>query len=147
VIDLHPLKKSAAIEVDDVAKRLMDFGFHAPTVSWPVPGTMMVEPTESESLEELDRFCDAMISIRNEIREIEEGKLDRNDHPLMHAPHTAAVVTASEWHHSYSREKAAYPLAYLKGFKFWPSVSRVDNSYGDRNLICTCPPISAYLNQ
>jgi glycine dehydrogenase len=124
----------------------MDYGFHAPTMSFPVASTLMVEPTESESKEELDRFCDAMIAIRDEIREIEAGQLDRNDHPLMHAPHTAAVVTATEWKHGYSREKAAYPLPYLKAFKFWPSVSRVDNTYGDRNLICTCPPISEYLN-
>jgi glycine dehydrogenase len=146
ILDCRHFKALANVSVEDIAKRLMDYGFHAPTMSFPVASTLMVEPTESESKEELDRFCDAMIAIRDEIREIEAGQMDRNDHPLMHAPHTAAVVTATEWKHGYSREKAAYPLPYLKAFKFWPSVSRVDNTYGDRNLICTCPPISEYLN-
>jgi len=144
IIDLRPFKKSAEIEAEDVAKRLMDYGFHAPTLSFPVPGTIMIEPTESEDKAELDRFCDAMLSIREEIRTIEEGKTDKKDNPLKNAPHTQHVVISSDWSRSYSRETAAFPLPYVGENKFWPSVSRVNNTHGDRNLICTCEPVSAY---
>ena len=144
IFDLRPLKEKSGIDETDVAKRLMDYGFHAPTVSWPVPGTMMIEPTESEPKEELDRFCDAMIAIRGEIQAVIDGQLDRADNPLKHAPHTAAVVSANEWRHAYSREHAAYPLPYLRARKFWPSVGRIDNPYGDKNLVCSCPDLSAY---
>jgi glycine dehydrogenase len=141
ILDLRPVKKSAGIEVDDVAKRLMDYGFHAPTVSFPVAGTMMVEPTESESKEELDRFCEAMIAIRKEIEEIEAGRMDPHDNLLKNAPHTADVLMAAEWNHPYTREQAAFPSAAARESKFWPAVGRVDNVYGDRHLICTCLPI------
>jgi len=144
ILDCRPFKKSAGIEVEDIAKRLIDYGFHAPTMSFPVPGTLMIEPTESEAKHELDRFCDAMLSIREEIRRIEAGTLDRADNPLKHAPHTAAVVTADEWTHGYRREEAAFPAAWVRENKFWPPVSRVDNAYGDRNLVCTCEPLEAY---
>nr|WP_225882667.1 aminomethyl-transferring glycine dehydrogenase [Pseudanabaena sp. PCC 7367] len=144
IIDLRQLKTSAAIEVDDIAKRLMDYGFHAPTVSWPVAGTMMVEPTESESKAELDRFCDAMIAIREEIRAIEAGTMDRTDNPLKNAPHTAESLMATEWQHPYSRAQAAYPAAWLKEHKFWPVVGRIDNAFGDRNFVCSCLPLEAY---
>ncbi|MBW6113993.1 glycine dehydrogenase (aminomethyl-transferring), partial [Pseudomonas aeruginosa] len=143
ILDLRPLKDSSGISVDDVAKRLMDFGFHAPTMSFPVAGTLMIEPTESESKAELDRFCDAMIRIREEIRAVERGELDKEDNPLKNAPHTAAELLG-EWNHAYSREQAAYPLASLVEAKYWPPVGRVDNVYGDRNLTCSCPPIEAY---
>lgn len=145
ILDLRSFKSSCGIEVEDIAKRLMDYGFHAPTVSFPVPGTMMIEPTESESKAELDRFCDALIAIRKEIEEIESGKADATDNVLKNAPHTIEEISASEWTHPYSREKAAFPLDVLRSRKFWPSVSRVDNAYGDRNLICTCAPIEAYM--
>ena len=138
VMDCRAFKKSAGIEIDDIAKRLIDFGFHAPTMSWPVPGTLMVEPTESESKAELDRFCDAMITIRQEIRDIEEGRMDREDNPLKGAPHSIAAVGADEWTHPYSRDVAAYPAEHLRRFKFWAPVGRVDNPYGDRNLVCSC---------
>ncbi|MBD1904663.1 aminomethyl-transferring glycine dehydrogenase [Trichocoleus sp. FACHB-6] len=144
ILDLRSLKKSAGIEVDDIAKRLMDYGFHAPTVSWPVAGTMMVEPTESESKEELDRFCDAMISIRQEIEEIELGKVDAQDNVLKNAPHTAESLITSEWNHPYSREQAAYPAPWTREHKFWPAVGRIDNAFGDRNLVCSCLPMEAY---
>lgn len=144
IIDLRKFKTTAGIEVEDVAKRLMDYGFHAPTVSWPVAGTMMIEPTESESKAELDRFCDAMISIRKEIAEIEEGKADKVDNVLKNAPHTAQRVTGDGWKHSYSREKAAYPAPWTRTNKFWPPVARVNNVLGDRNLVCACPPIDSY---
>ncbi|AIV61154.1 aminomethyl-transferring glycine dehydrogenase [Burkholderia pseudomallei] len=144
ILDLRPIKDSSGITVDDVAKRLMDYGFHAPTMSFPVPGTLMVEPTESESQEELDRFIAAMIAIRDEIRAVEEGRADREDNPLRHAPHTAAVVTANEWPHAYSREQAAFPVASLVANKYWPPVGRADNAYGDRNLFCSCVPVSDY---
>jgi glycine dehydrogenase len=147
ILDLRPVKKSAGIEVDDVAKRLMDYGFHAPTVSFPVAGTMMVEPTESESKEELDRFCDAMISIREEIEEIEAGKMDPQDNLLKNAPHTADALLAAEWNHPYSRERAAYPSPATRESKFWPAVGRVDNVYGDRHLICSCLPIEEYTSK
>lgn len=144
IVDLRPFKKTAEIEAEDVAKRLIDYGFHAPTMSFPVAGTIMIEPTESEDKAELDRFCDALLGIRAEIRAIEEGRMDKADNPLKHAPHTQFVVMASEWNHSYSREQAAYPLPYVKFNKFWPSVARVNNTYGDRNLVCTCEPTEAY---
>lgn len=139
--------KEASIEVVDIAKRLMDYGFHAPTVSFPVPGTLMVEPTESESKEELDRFCDAMISIRQEIREVEEGKADKVSNVLKNAPHTAAVVISDTWELPYSREKAAYPLPFVRERKFWPSVGRIDAAYGDRNLMCSCIPTSEFATE
>ncbi len=144
ILDLRPFKKSADVEVEDIAKRLMDFGFHAPTISWPVPGTMMIEPTESESKAELDRYCDALITIRKEIAEVEEGRLSRNNNPLKHAPHTIEQIASSEWNHPYSREQAAFPLPWLRHRKFWPAVSRIDNAYGDRNLVCTCPPMESF---
>ena len=144
IIDLRALKDATGITVDDVAKRLMDYGFHAPTMSFPVAGTLMVEPTESESKEELDRFCDAMIAIRAEIRAVEEGRMDREDNPLKHAPHTSAAVCADQWPHKYARELAAFPLAAQRAAKYWPPVGRVDNVYGDRNLFCTCVPVAEY---
>ncbi|MGB3268629.1 MAG: aminomethyl-transferring glycine dehydrogenase [Rhodanobacter sp.] len=144
ILDLRPLKDATGIGAEDVAKRLIDFGFHAPTLSFPVAGTLMVEPTESESRYELDRFIDAMIQIRDEIRAIEEGKLDREDNPLKNAPHTATQVSASEWTHAYPRELAAFPLASLKLQKYWPPVARVDNVYGDKNIMCACIPVDAY---
>jgi glycine dehydrogenase len=144
ILDLRALKKSAGIEVDDIAKRLMDYGFHAPTVSFPVAGTMMVEPTESESKEELDRFCDAMIAIREEIAEIEEGRADAQDNVLKNAPHTAQALASSDWNHPYTREQAGFPMKASREFKFWPAVGRIDNVYGDRHLVCTCLPVGAY---
>lgn len=144
ILDTREFKNSAGIEAEDFAKRLMDYGFHAPTVSFPVAGTLMIEPTESESLAELDRFCDAMIAIREEIRAIEEGRMDKLDNPLKNAPHTAAVVTAETWAHGYSRQEAAYPAPWVQERKFWPSVSRINNTLGDRQLICVCPPVEAY---
>jgi len=141
ILDLREWKTRSGVEVEDVAKRLMDYGFHAPTMSWPVPGTLMVEPTESESREELDRFCEAMISIHGELTAIEQGTLDRVDNPLKRAPHTALSVTSDEWTRPYSRTQAAYPAPWLRNHKFWPSVSRVDNVYGDRNIFCSCLPV------
>jgi len=144
IIDLRPLKEATGITVDDVAKRLIDFGFHAPTMSFPVAGTLMIEPTESESLHELDRFCEAMVCIRDEIRAIQDGKQPERDNPLKHAPHTAAIVSGDDWAHSYSRQQAAYPLPEMMGNKYWPPVGRVDNVYGDRNLFCSCAPVTDY---
>ena len=144
IIDLRDFKKSADIDVTDVAKRLMDYGFHAPTVSWPVPGALMIEPTESESRAELERFCDALISIREEIAEIETGSADREDNVLKNAPHTAEMVTQSDWCHPYSREKAAFPKPWVQNAKFWPPVARINEVYGDRNLMCSCPPLDEY---
>lgn len=144
ILDLRPLKKLAGIEVDDIAKRLMDYGFHAPTISWPVAGTMMVEPTESESKQELDRFCEAMISIRQEIEEIVKGEADSEDNLLKNAPHTAESLMVDEWSHGYSRQRAAYPAVWTREQKFWPSVGRIDNAFGDRNFVCSCLPIEAY---
>jgi glycine dehydrogenase len=141
ILDLRPLKASAGIEVEDVAKRLIDYGFHAPTMSFPVAGTLMVEPTESESKGELDRFIDAMIAIRDEVRAIEQGAQDRDDNALKHAPHTAAAVCADVWAHAYPRSQAAYPVARLRADKYWSPVARVDNVYGDRNLFCSCLPM------
>jgi glycine dehydrogenase len=147
IFDLRPFKHGAGPSVDeqDVAKRLMDYGFHAPTVSFPVPGTMMIEPTESESQDELDRFCEALIAIRGEIQAVVEGKADAKDNVLKNAPHTAEEVASDVWSHPYSREQAAFPLPFVRANKFWPSVARVDNPYGDRNLICACPPVEAYV--
>jgi len=144
IVDLRQFKKTVGIEAEDVAKRLIDYGFHPPTMSWPVAGTIMVEPTESESLAELDRFCDAMIAIREEIRDIEEGNADPQDNLLKHAPHPAAVVMSDRWERPYSRERAAYPTPWTRDSKFWPAVARVDNAYGDRNLVCSCLPMDAY---
>ena len=144
IIDLHDCKNIAGIEVDDIAKRLMDYGFHAPTVSWPVAGTMMIEPTESESKAELDRFCDAMIAIKQEVNAIASGDLDRLDNPLKNAPHTAEILLADDWKHAYTRHQAAYPAPWLKEHKFWASVGRIDNAFGDRNFVCSCLPIEAY---
>ncbi|MDP5064171.1 MAG: aminomethyl-transferring glycine dehydrogenase, partial [Haliea sp.] len=144
IVDIRPLKEASGISEEDIAKRLVDFGFHAPTMSFPVAGTLMIEPTESESLAELDRFCDAMIAIREEIRAVEEGRLDPEDNPLRNAPHTLLDVTAEHWEHAYTREQAAYPLPSLRQRKYWPPVNRVDNVYGDRNLVCSCPSIESY---
>ncbi len=147
ILDLREWKQRAGIEVEDVAKRLMDFGFHAPTMSWPVPGTLMIEPTESESRAELDRFCEAMIAIHDELLAIESGTLDRSNNPLKNAPHTARAVTSDTWDRPYTREQAAYPLAWLREHKFWPAVARVDNVYGDRNVFCSCPPVEEMASQ
>ena len=144
IFDLRPLKAASGIDETDVAKRLMDYGFHAPTVSFPVAGTLMIEPTESEAKAELDRFCDAMIAIRQEIQDVIDGKADAKDNVLKFAPHTAAAVSADEWPHAYSRHQAAYPLPFVRARKFWPTVGRIDNPYGDRNLICACPPIEDF---
>jgi len=145
IVDPRAVKGSSGVEVEDIAKRLIDFGFHAPTVSFPVAGTLMIEPTESESKAELDRFCDALIAIRGEIRAIEAGVLDRLDNPLKNAPHTVDVVVSDSWNHAYSREQAAFPAPWTRERKFWPYVSRVDNAFGDRNLVCACPPIEEYI--
>jgi glycine dehydrogenase len=144
IVDVRPFKKTADIEVDDIAKRLIDYGFHAPTMSFPVAGTLMIEPTESEPKAELDRFCEAMIAIREEIRAIEEGRADRKDNVLKNAPHTAREVTGESWTHPYGRQEAAFPASWLRAHKFWPFVARIDNTYGDRNLVCSCPSIEAY---
>jgi glycine dehydrogenase len=144
IVDLRPFKQSANIESIDVAKRLMDYGFHAPTMSFPVPGTLMIEPTESESKEELDRFCEAMMSIRNEIREVENGDADPENNVLKNAPHTMRVAMSEDWGRPYTRDKAIFPLDHLRFNKFWPAVSRVDDAYGDRNLMCSCVPMDAY---
>jgi glycine dehydrogenase len=145
ILDLRPLKETSGIGAEDVAKRLIDYGFHAPTLSFPVAGTLMVEPTESEPLAELDRFCDAMIAIRGEIAKVESGEWPRTDNPLKRAPHTAAQLLAADWPHAYSRDDAAFPLPALRRTnKFWPPVGRVDNAHGDRNLMCSCPPVSDY---
>jgi len=144
IIDTRPFKASAGVEVEDIAKRIIDYGFHPPTVSFPVPGTLMIEPTESESKEELDRFCDAMIAIRQEIREIEEGRADRENNLLSNAPHTLQQVIADGWDRPYPRERAAYPSPAVREHKVWPTVGRIDSAFGDRNLVCTCPPMEAY---
>jgi glycine dehydrogenase len=146
ILDCNHFKMASGVEVADIAKRLMDYGFHAPTVAFPVVNTLMVEPTESESKSELDRFCEAMIAIRNEIREIEEGKADKANNVIKNAPHTSKMVVSDNWEQPYSRQKAAFPLAWVRDNKFWPSVGRIDNAYGDRNLVCACPPIEAYMN-
>ena len=144
IVDMRPFKASAGLDVEDIAKRIIDYGFHPPTVSFPVPGTMMIEPTESESKEELDRFCDALISIREEIREVEEDRAPRDNNLLTNAPHTLADVIADRWDRPYSRERAAFPSAATRQHKVWPAVGRVDGAYGDRNLVCVCPPVEAY---
>ena len=144
ILDVRPLKDTSGISAEDIAKRLMDYGFHAPTMSFPVAGTLMVEPTESEGLVELDRFVDAMIAIREEIAQIERGERDRDDNVLKNAPHTAQMLLAEEWLHDYPRQQAAYPVESLREAKYWPPVARVDNAYGDRNLVCACLPIEAY---
>jgi glycine dehydrogenase len=144
IVDPRSFKQSAGVDVEDVAKRLMDYGFHAPTVSFPVAGTLMIEPTESESKAELDRFCDAMIGIREEIREIELGIGDREDNPLKHAPHPMRRVVSDTWSHRYTRERAAFPAPWTRTWKFWPAVARVESAYGDRNLVCSCLPTDAY---
>jgi len=146
IVDLRPLKQTSGVEAEDIAKRLIDYGFHAPTMSFPVAGTIMIEPTESEDKPELDRFCDAMISIYEEIQDIESGKSDKANNPLKHAPHTQAVVCADSWDRPYSRQTAAFPLYYVTQNKFWPSVARVNNTHGDRNLVCTCEPVESYMN-
>ena len=147
IFDMRGFKNSAGIEVEDIAKRLMDYGYHAPTVSFPVPGTLMIEPTESESKSELDRFCEALLSIREEIREIENGIGDMQDNVLKNSPHTLEAVIKDNWIHSYSREKAAYPLDWTKAYKFWPGVGRINSALGDRNLICSCNLISDYVEE
>jgi glycine dehydrogenase len=147
IVDLRPFKNSAGIEAEDVAKRLMDYGFHAPTMSFPVPGTIMIEPTESEDKAELDRFCDALLNIREEIKDIEEGRADKKNNLLKNAPHTQLSICSDQWTRPYSREQAAFPLEYVKQNKFWPSVARVNNTAGDRNLICVCEPVSSYAEQ
>jgi len=147
IVDLRPFKKSADVDAEDIAKRLMDYGFHAPTLSFPVPGTIMIEPTESEDKAELDRFCDALLSIREEIRSVEEGQADRKNNVLKNSPHTQLSVLTGEWSRPYSREQAVFPLPYVKENKFWPSVGRVNNTYGDRNLVCTCEPVSSYAEE
>jgi glycine dehydrogenase len=141
IIDCRPFERSAGVRVEDIAKRLMDYGFHAPTMSFPVPGTLMIEPTESESRAELDRLCDALIAIREEIRAVETGAFDPDDNPLRNAPHTAHAVGSDSWSHPYSRRQAAWPARWLHEHKYWPPVGRIDNAYGDRNLVCTCPPL------
>ena len=144
IIDPRGVRSTSGVEAGDIAKRLMDYGFHAPTVSFPVAGTLMIEPTESESKAELDRFCDALIEIRAEIAEIESGAADRDSNLLKNAPHTADTVIADNWDKPYSRERAAYPAPWTREFKFWPSVGLVDSAAGDRNLICACPPVESY---
>jgi glycine dehydrogenase len=144
IIDCRGFAHDTGVQVEDIAKRLQDFGYHAPTMSWPVAGTLMIEPTESESKAELDRFCEAMIAIRGEIAAIAAGRLDKADNPLKRAPHTAAEVMAETWTHGYSREQAAFPLPWVAAAKYWPPVKRVDNVYGDRNLVCSCAPLEAY---
>ena len=143
IIDTRFLKDHG-LQVDDIAKRLMDFGFHAPTMSFPVAGTLMIEPTESESKAELDRFCDAMLAIRAEIQAVQDGAVSPNDSPLHHAPHTAALAAADNWTRAYSRQTAAFPAPWVRDNKFWPAVARIDNTYGDRNLVCACPPLESY---
>jgi glycine dehydrogenase len=144
ILDARPFKKSAGVEVEDIAKRLMDYGFHAPTMSFPVPGTLMIEPTESESRAELDRLCDALIAIRGEIRAIESGEMDASNNPLKHAPHTADALSDETWDRPYPRAQGAFPAPWTRDHKYWPPVGRVDNAAGDRNLFCVCPPIEDY---
>ena len=144
IIDIRKIKSETGITEEDIAKRLIDFGFHAPTMSWPVPGTMMIEPSESESLSEINRFCDALIKIREEINKVKNGEFDKNDNPLKNAPHTHTELTANEGKHKYDRERAAYPSATLRAYKYWPPVARVDNVYGDKNLFCSCPSMDEY---
>jgi glycine dehydrogenase len=144
ILDFREWKARAGVEVEDVAKRLIDYGFHAPTMSWPVPGTLMVEPTESESKDEIDRFCDALISIYEEMKAIESGNMDRQNNPLKNAPHTARALISGKWERPYSRDQAAYPAPWTREHKFWPIVGRIDNVYGDRHLVCSCQALEAY---
>ena len=144
IIDTRPLVESAGVTVEDIAKRLIDNGFHAPTMSWPVPGTLMIEPTESETKAEIDRFCNAMLSIREEARDIAEGRIDRKNNPLKNAPHTVEDLIGA-WDRPYTREQACFPAGAFRVDKYWPPVNRVDNVFGDRNLVCTCPPMDTYL--
>ena len=144
IIDLREIKVQSGISEEDIAKRLIDYGFHAPTMSWPVPGTLMIEPTESESLNEIDRFCDSLINIKKEIAMVQNKIFDAQDNPLKNAPHTHLELSNDVWEHKYTREQAAYPLNFLKENKFWPPVARVDNVYGDRNLVCSCPSLDSY---
>lgn len=146
IIDIRPLKAASGISEEDIAKRLMDYGFHAPTMSFPVPGTLMIEPTESESLYEIDRFCDAMIAIRDEIARVESGEWPLDNNPLVNAPHTQADLMDSDWQRPYDRQLAAFPTAAVQAAKYWPAVNRVDNVFGDRQLICSCPSIDEYRN-
>ena len=141
IVDVRPFKATAGIEVEDIAKRLIDYGFHAPTMSWPVVGTLMIEPTESESKGEIDRFCDAMIAIKQEINAVASGQMDRENNPLKRAPHVVEEITTADWDRPYSREQAVFPLPWIHERKFWPSVSRVENAYGDKNLVCSCLPV------
>jgi glycine dehydrogenase len=145
IVDPRAFKASAGVEVEDIAKRLMDYGFHAPTVSFPVAGTLMIEPTESEPKAELDRFCDALIQIRDEIREIESGTADKKDNVLKNAPHPVRRIVSDSWQHAYTREQAAFPVDWVREHKFWPVVGRVESAYGDRNLVCSCLPTDAYV--
>ena len=144
IIDIRKIKSETGITEEDIAKRLIDFGFHAPTMSWPVPGTMMIEPTESESLSEINRFCSSLIKIKEEINKVKNGEFDKVDNPLKNAPHTHVELTANEWKHKYDRESAAYPSATLKSYKYWPPVASVYNVYGDKNLFCSCPSLDEY---
>jgi glycine dehydrogenase len=144
IIDIRKIKSDIGITEEDIAKRLIDFGYHAPTMSWPVSGTMMIEPTESENLSEINRFCKTLIKIKEEINKVKNGQFDKIDNPLKNAPHTHVELTANEWKHKYDRETAAYPSATLKSYKYWPPVARVDNVYGDKNLFCSCPSMDEY---
>jgi glycine dehydrogenase len=144
IVDCREFEKLAGITVEDIAKRLIDFGLHAPTMSWPVPGTLMFEPTESESKEELDRFCEAMATIRQEIADIENGQANAKDNPLKHSPHPAISIANDDWDRHYTKMQAAYPSEWLLTRKYWPPVARIDNAYGDRHLVCSCPPMSDY---
>ncbi|MDO4246892.1 MAG: glycine dehydrogenase (aminomethyl-transferring), partial [Deinococcus sp.] len=145
IVDIRPLKQASGISEEDIAKRLMDYGFHAPTMSFPVAGTLMIEPTESEPKAELDRFVDALLSIRREIQDVQDGTMSAEDSPLKHAPHTQADLLDAEWNRAYSRETGAFPSTAQKAWKYWPAVNRVDNVYGDRNFVCSCPPIEDYV--
>ena len=147
IIDIRPIKASSGISEEDLAKRLIDFGYHAPTMSWPVAGTIMIEPTESENLEEIDKFCNALIKIKKEINLVESSKFDKIDNPLKNAPHTYIELASNEWNHSYSREQAAFPTEYVKNNKYWAPVARVDNVFGDRNLVCSCPSMDEYKDE
>ena len=147
IIDIRPIKEKSGISEEDIAKRLIDYGYHAPTMSWPVSGTIMIEPTESENLEEIDRFCNALLSIKDEIDKLDSGKFKKDDNPIINAPHTYLELSGNEWKHSYSRQEAAFPKKYLQEYKYWAPVARVDNVYGDRNLICSCPSMDEYKDE
>ena len=147
IIDIRPIKASSGISEEDLAKRLIDFGYHAPTMSWPVAGTIMIEPTESENLEEIDKFCNALIKIKKEIDLVESSKFDKIDNPLKNAPHTYIELASNDWSHKYTREEAAFPTEFVKNNKYWPPVARVDNVYGDRNLVCSCPSMDEYKDE